>query len=91
MSAYRGPELLTANHTLERFDCGDEPLNDWLLRRALRNQGGGSSRTWVVTDGERVVAYYGSSTAALARTRCPAESDATNRIRCRRCSWVDWP
>ncbi len=71
MSAYRGPELLTADHRLERFDCGDEPLNDWLLRRALRNQGEGSSRTWVVTDGQRVVAYYGSSTAALARDEAP--------------------
>lgn len=71
MSAYRGPELLTADHSLERFDCGDQPLNDWLLRRALRNQGEGSSRTWVVTDGERVVAYYGSSIAALARDEAP--------------------
>ena len=73
MSAYRGPELLTAEHRLERFDCGDEPLNEWLLQRALRNQGEGSSRTWVVTvtNGDRVVAYYGSSTAALARDEAP--------------------
>ncbi len=71
MSAYHGPELLSADHRLEHFDCGDQPLNDWLLRRALRNQGEGSSRTWVVTDGERVVAYYGSSTAALARDEAP--------------------
>ena len=76
MSGFRGPELLTADHRLERFDCGDEPLNDWLLRRALRNQRDGSSRTWVVTDCQRVVAYYGSSIAALARDAAPG------RIRC---------
>ncbi|MDE2702730.1 MAG: GNAT family N-acetyltransferase [Chloroflexota bacterium] len=59
--------MLDADHDSAGFDCGDEMLNEWLRRRALRNQGEGSSRTWVVTDGERVVAYYASSTAALVR------------------------
>ena len=71
MIAYRGPELLNASHRTDRFDCGDVPLNEWLQRRALRNQGDGSSRTWVVTDGATVVAYYASSTAALAREEAP--------------------
>lgn len=75
MSTYRGPELLAADHRLEGFDCGDELLNDWLRRRAVQNQGEGSSRTWVVTYGARVVAYYASSTAALAR------EEASGRIR----------
>ena len=51
MSRYRGPELLAAHHDVEGFDCGDEALNEWLRRRAPRNQREGSSRTWVVTDG----------------------------------------
>jgi len=71
MTAYQGPELLTADHHLNQFDCGDESLNEWLIQRALRNQGDGASRTWVVADGDRVVAYYASSTAALARGRAP--------------------
>ena len=37
----------------------------------MRNQRDGSSRTWVVADGGRVVAYYASSTAALAREATP--------------------
>lgn len=71
MIAYQGPELLTASHRTDRFDCADVALNEWLQRRALRNQGDGSSRTWVVTDGATVVAYYASSTAALARQEAP--------------------
>jgi GNAT superfamily N-acetyltransferase len=60
--------LLTASHDVNTFDCGDEALNTWLQRRAGRNQGEGSSRTWIVADhARRVVAYYASSTAALTR------------------------
>ena len=75
MSKYRGPELLTADHDAGRFDCGDKSLNEWLRQRALRNQVDGSSRTWVVTYGGRVVAYYASGSAVLAR------EDAPGRIR----------
>ena len=68
MNPYVGPDLLTNSHRLEEFDCGDRVLNGWLMRRAARNQRDGSSRTWVVSDGQRVVAYYASSTAVLVRS-----------------------
>jgi GNAT superfamily N-acetyltransferase len=68
VSAYRGPELLSDSHDAEAFDCGDEALNNWLRRRAPRNQREGSSRTWVVTQADQVVAYYASSTAVVARS-----------------------
>jgi len=67
MNCYREPELLGDGHGVDDFDCGDEVLNDWLRRRGLRNQREGSSRTWVVAHGTRVVAFYASSTAVLAR------------------------
>ena len=67
MSPYRGPELLASAHDVGEFICGDDALDDWLHRRASRNQREGSSRTWVVTDRERVVAFYASSTAVLTR------------------------
>lgn len=73
MNRYRGPELLTTSHDVDGFDCGNESLNDWLERRAPRNQREGSSRTWVVTDGTRAVAFYASATAVMAR------SEATSR------------
>ncbi len=65
---YQGPVLLEAGHRVEEFDCGRDTLNAWLRSRALRNQRGGGSRTWVVLDGQRVVAFYASSTAVLLRS-----------------------
>ena len=67
MSRYHSPALLSTNHDTGDFDCGDETLNHWLKHLAVRNQREGSSRTWVVTDGARVVAYYASSAAVLTR------------------------
>jgi GNAT superfamily N-acetyltransferase len=70
---YSGPTLLTSEHGLEAFDCGEPALNDWLARRALSNQGTGTSRTWVVIDepARIVVAYYASSTASVMRAATP--------------------
>jgi GNAT superfamily N-acetyltransferase len=70
---YSGPTLLTSEHRLEGFDCGEPALNDWLARRALSNQGTGTSRTWVVIDepSRTVVAYYASSTASVMRASTP--------------------
>lgn len=65
---YRGPVLLGADHLVEDFDCGSDALNEWLRTKALRNQREGGSRTWVVLDGQRIVAFYASSTAVLMRS-----------------------
>jgi hypothetical protein len=66
---YSGPTLLTSEHRLEGFGCGEPALNDWLVRRALGNQTSGTSRTWVVIDEptRTVVACYASSTASVMR------------------------
>jgi GNAT superfamily N-acetyltransferase len=71
--AYAGPELLAGEHLLEGFDCGSGALNDWLVRRAFRNQSSGTSRTWVVVEVEtgQVVAFYVSSTASILRSSAP--------------------
>lgn len=66
--SYQGPVLLSDEHVVEDFDCGNDVLNEWLQTRALRNQREGSSRTWVVLDGRRIVAFYASSTAVLLRS-----------------------
>jgi GNAT superfamily N-acetyltransferase len=70
---YAGPELLAGEHLLAGFDCGSGALNDWLVRRALRNQSSGTSRTWVVVEVEtgQVVAFYASSTASILRSSAP--------------------
>lgn len=67
MTSFVGPELLRPEHEFGGFDCGDGALNWWLANRAARSQLDGGSRTWVVTDGHRVNAYYASSTAVLLR------------------------
>lgn len=35
---YSAPELLKSHHHLSLFDCGEEVLNLWLKRNALKNQ-----------------------------------------------------
>jgi GNAT superfamily N-acetyltransferase len=73
---YHGPVPLDTGHVLEGFDCGDETLNAWLLKRARSNQTTGNSRTWVVVDDDgRVLAFYASSTAVVMH------AEATGKVR----------
>jgi GNAT superfamily N-acetyltransferase len=60
------PEPLAPNHTLDAFSCGEPNLDDWLKRRARANQVSGASRTFVVSDGGLVVAYYALASSAIA-------------------------
>jgi GNAT superfamily N-acetyltransferase len=65
------PALLTKEHRLADFSCGIASLDDWLKRRAYSNQVSGASRTYVVTDGQRVVGYYCLASGALALNDAP--------------------
>lgn len=67
----RAPEPLTAEHVLGDFDCGVASLDDWLRRRALPNQIGGASRTFVLTDAGLVVAYYALAAGAVGSANAP--------------------
>src|SRR5580765_6082547 len=49
------PEHLTAEHDVSAFHSGTPELDNWLKRRALANEALGTSRTYVVTEGGRVV------------------------------------
>jgi GNAT superfamily N-acetyltransferase len=66
------PVPLTADHDLSAFDCGEPALNDWLRHRALKNESR-FSRTYVVCEGKRVVAYYCISAGAVARSAAPGK------------------
>jgi predicted N-acetyltransferase YhbS len=56
---YNSSEPLDKNHDRSLFDCGVEPLNEYLKRYALQNQKKNAARTYVVTVNERsVVGYY---------------------------------
>jgi len=53
------PESLTKENHLSQFDCGKEPLTDWLKKHALPSQTAGQSKTMVVTeDGSKIVSGY---------------------------------
>ena len=66
------PVPLTANHDLADFDCGQPALNDWLKQRALKNESR-FSRTYVVCDGDKVVAYVCLSAGAVERAAAPCK------------------
>lgn len=65
------PEKLVADHDLAEFDSGEPALDDWLRRRALANEESGSSRTYVVCVGKRVVGYYSLAVGAVAHVGAP--------------------
>ncbi len=69
------PMPLTAQHVTDLFSCGVDSLDDWLKRRSLKNQMQGASRTYVVCDGARVVAYYALASGAVTTTQ------ATGKLR----------
>lgn len=66
------PVPLTAEHDLSAFDCGEPVLNDWLWHRALKNESR-FSRTYVVCEGNRVVAYFCISAGAFDRSAAPGK------------------
>lgn len=69
------PEKLSPGHDLSRFQCGESTLDDWLRRRALRNEESGASRTYVLSVENRVVGYYALAVGAVTH------ADAPGRVR----------
>jgi GNAT superfamily N-acetyltransferase len=72
---YAQPRPIAPHDRLDRFDCGKEPLNDFLRQRALKNEGR-ASRAYVVTsltgeDAGAVVAFYTLSTGAVPLEEAP--------------------
>jgi GNAT superfamily N-acetyltransferase len=66
------PVPLTAAHDLQDFDCGEPALNDWLRHRALKNESR-FSRTYVVCQGNQVIAYFSISAGAVERAAAPGK------------------
>jgi len=66
------PVVLTTAHDLSEFDCAEPALNDWLTNRALKNESR-FSRTYIVCDDNRTVAYYCISAGAVERAAAPGK------------------
>jgi predicted N-acetyltransferase YhbS len=65
------PQPLGSSHQVENFDCGEPSLDHWLKRRARANQASGASRTYVVCEEDRVVAYYSLASGAVTAATTP--------------------
>ena len=72
---FLAPVPLSSQHQTEQFSCGVESLDAWLKRRAHKNQLQGASRTYVVCQGDRVIAYYAIASGVVT---C---NEATGRLR----------
>jgi GNAT superfamily N-acetyltransferase len=59
------PEPLTETHDLAAFNSGVPSLDDWLKRRARTNQASGASRTFILTEDQKVVGYYALASGAI--------------------------
>lgn len=73
-SPYRPPEPLADHHDVAAFRCRSEEQTDWLRRYARQSAGTGTTKVFVVTEGDglRVVAYYGWCMAQLSAASAPA-------------------
>jgi GNAT superfamily N-acetyltransferase len=69
------PQLLADHHQFDTFDCGKPSLTEWLQRYARQAQASGSSRSFVVYEGERVVGYFSLTVGQIDTL------DAPERIR----------
>jgi GNAT superfamily N-acetyltransferase len=59
------PKPLAPDHELDAFESGVATLDEWLKRRARRNEAEGASRTFVLCAGRRVVGYYSLAAGSI--------------------------
>jgi GNAT superfamily N-acetyltransferase len=71
VSRFSGPVLLDKSHDFLDFDCGNDPLNSFLVRHALANQANGSARTFVGLDENRVIGYYSLAVGSILYDEAP--------------------
>jgi GNAT superfamily N-acetyltransferase len=65
------PAPITRDHRLADFDCGEPSLDEWLKRRALKNQASGAWRCFVICEGADVIGYYSLSAGAIDHAASP--------------------
>jgi len=73
MAELSTPTPLLASHVTDEFDCGEPVLNDWLIKRALKNENSGASRTFVVCQNNCVMGYYVLATGSVMHKQAPSK------------------
>ena len=59
------PSPISADHVLDGFECGRPSLDEWLKKRALKNNASGASRCFVICHNVDVIGYYSLSAGAI--------------------------
>lgn len=65
------PHPLSVDHELDAFNCGEPSLNEWLKKRAIKNQISGASRCFVVCTNKTIIGYYTLSAGAIIHESVP--------------------
>ena len=73
MAELSAPTPLLATHVTDEFDCGEPALNDWLRKRAIKNENSGASRTFVVCQDNHVMGYYVLATGSVMHKQAPSK------------------
>lgn len=59
------PSPISADHALDSFECGEPSLDEWLKKRALKNNASGASRCFVICHNANAIGYYSLSAGAI--------------------------
>lgn len=65
------PAPIAPEHDLSTFNSGIPSLDEWLVKRAMKNERSSASRTYVVCADNKVLAYYCLSAGAIAQSGVP--------------------
>ena len=72
MGEISAPSLLLPEHKTAQFSCGNATLDDWLRKRALKNQASGASKAFVICDNtQSVIGFYAIATGSVERVTAP--------------------
>lgn len=71
MGVITAPVPLEPEHNTADFNCGNATLNEWLKKRALKNQINGASRTFVICQSNQVIGYYALASGSIERLSAP--------------------
>ena len=67
----QSPVPLDKRHETGSFDCGVEPLNEFLRKYALANHQKRSARTYVTLRGSMIAGYYTLANGSASRAETP--------------------
>jgi GNAT superfamily N-acetyltransferase len=66
------PVPIAKDHDTGPFDCGVEPLNQYLRKYALLNHNNRAARTYVALRDDRIAGYYTLANGSVSKDEVPA-------------------